>query len=98
MTAAVLARAGGPSFTTRADHGGTGLGLDIVQRLVGAAGGSVRFSSVVGAGTTVTIELPTGGNDPRCAAAPEPIGEVSQERRGPPMPMMKTTGDRKSVV
>jgi signal transduction histidine kinase len=63
MTATVLARAGEPSFTTRADRGGTGLGLAMVQRLVGAAGGSVRFSSVVGAGTTVTINLPTGVGD-----------------------------------
>lgn len=37
---------------------GEGLGLSIVQRLVQAAGGSVRVSSRVGRGTTFTIDLP----------------------------------------
>jgi signal transduction histidine kinase len=37
---------------------GTGLGLAVVHRLVTADGGSVRLESRVGAGTTVTIELP----------------------------------------
>lgn len=58
MSPEVLAHACEPSFTTRAGRGGTGLGLAMVHRLVGAAGGRVRLSSAVGAGTTVTLELP----------------------------------------
>jgi signal transduction histidine kinase len=37
---------------------GTGLGLAVVHRLVTADGGTVHLESAVGAGTTVTIELP----------------------------------------
>jgi len=37
---------------------GTGLGLSIVQRAVQQHQGEVRFSSVVGKGTTFTINLP----------------------------------------
>jgi signal transduction histidine kinase len=37
---------------------GTGLGLAVVHRLVTADGGSVQLSSALGAGTTVTLELP----------------------------------------
>jgi two-component system, cell cycle sensor histidine kinase and response regulator CckA len=86
MSPSVLARAGEPSFTTRADHGGTGLGLAMVRRLVGAAGGSVRFSSAVGAGTTVTIHLPSGPGGQERAAASEPTGEVSPETDEGPFP------------
>ncbi len=38
--------------------GGTGLGLSLVRNAVERSGGSVSISSRVGAGTTVTIELP----------------------------------------
>jgi two-component system phosphate regulon sensor histidine kinase PhoR len=38
--------------------GGTGLGLSIVKHIVQAHGGSLRFASRVGVGTTVTVELP----------------------------------------
>jgi PAS domain S-box-containing protein len=38
--------------------GGTGLGLAVVQRSVDAHGGSVRFTSVEGEGTTFTVYLP----------------------------------------
>ncbi len=49
----------------RADDGrgiaGSGLGLSIVQAIVGAHDGRVRLDSVVGRGSTFTIEIPTGG-------------------------------------
>jgi signal transduction histidine kinase len=53
----VLKKIGTPWFTTRKE--GTGLGLSNVQRLVGVAGGRVRFESEQGVGTTVIILLPT---------------------------------------
>jgi signal transduction histidine kinase len=58
MSPQVLARACEPFYTTRSACGGTGLGLAIVRRLVGDVGGIVRLSSAVGAGATVTLELP----------------------------------------
>ncbi|MCW2833783.1 MAG: sensor histidine kinase [Nocardioides sp.] len=40
------------------EDGGTGLGLSSVKRLVEGQGGSVYITSLVGQGTTVTVELP----------------------------------------
>jgi two-component system OmpR family sensor kinase len=45
-----------PSRSRR--RGGSGLGLSIVQAVVGAHGGTVELSSRVGAGTTVRVILP----------------------------------------
>ena len=47
-----------PFFTTRTHAGGTGLGLSISRSIVERHGGSMRFESVLGAGTTVSIQLP----------------------------------------
>ena len=38
--------------------GGTGLGLSLVRNAAERSGGSVRISSQVGVGTTVTVHLP----------------------------------------
>jgi two-component system sensor histidine kinase/response regulator len=65
MTPDILSRIFDPWFTTKERHQGTGLGLNIVQRLVRAARGAVHVHSVPGRGTTFTVyfpavRLPTG--------------------------------------
>lgn len=45
-----------PYFTTKSS--GTGLGLSIVERIVADQGGSVRFESEEGIGTTFFVDLP----------------------------------------
>jgi nitrogen fixation/metabolism regulation signal transduction histidine kinase len=45
-----------PYFTTKSS--GTGLGLSIVERIIEDHGGSIRFESEDGAGTTFIIDLP----------------------------------------
>ena len=47
-----------PFFTTRQAQSGTGLGLAICHRAVSSAGGRLAVQSIVGRGTTFTIDLP----------------------------------------
>ncbi|MEQ8584537.1 MAG: ATP-binding protein [Thalassobaculaceae bacterium] len=58
--------------------GGTGLGMAIVRAAVDAMGGSVSIASQRGAGTTVTLEIPTTVHGP--AAAPAPAPEIHEYR------------------
>ncbi|MGB9721550.1 MAG: two-component system sensor histidine kinase NtrB [bacterium] len=49
-----------PFYTTKTkDKGGIGLGLTIVQQIVNAHHGRISIKSRVGAGTTVSVRLPT---------------------------------------
>ena len=50
-----------PFFTTKDEVLGTGLGLSISRRLVESVGGTIKISTQVGTGTTVTAELPAAG-------------------------------------
>ncbi len=45
-----------PYFTTKT--GGTGIGLAISQKIISDHKGTIRVDSIVGRGTTVTVELP----------------------------------------
>ena len=56
IPASDLARRGTSFFTTR--EGGTGLGVVLAQTAIAQHGGCLRYTSEVGRGTTVTIELP----------------------------------------
>jgi signal transduction histidine kinase len=47
-----------PYFTTKSARQGTGLGLNIVQRLIKEAKGALRVQTRVGEGTTFTIYVP----------------------------------------
>jgi PAS domain S-box-containing protein len=59
MVPAVKRQAFDPFFTTRRDHGGTGLGLHIVHNIVThGLGGKIRLDSEPGKGTRVGIILP----------------------------------------
>lgn len=49
-----------PFFTTRADRGGTGLGLSVCHGIVLAHGGKIYAKSALGKGTTFVVELPVG--------------------------------------
>ncbi len=58
MTEEVRLRIFEPGFTTRAGHGGTGLGLQIVREIVDRAHGYIQVQTVVEWGTTIRIFLP----------------------------------------
>ena len=47
-----------PFFTTRAEEGGTGLGLAVVRTLVTDHGGHVALESTLGRGTRIAVWLP----------------------------------------
>jgi two-component system sensor histidine kinase RegB len=58
MPGHVLRRIAEPFFTTKEPGKGMGLGTFLVRTFAERLGGSVRFDSTPGEGTTVTLELP----------------------------------------
>lgn len=53
-----IARVFDPFFSTKAERGGTGLGLSMVRWFAEQTGGVAELESTVGKGTTVTLLLP----------------------------------------
>lgn len=56
-------RAFDPFYSTRHNEGGTGLGLSIAHGIVQGHGGAIEIRGGPGQGTTVTVDLPIGGED-----------------------------------
>jgi PAS domain S-box-containing protein len=67
MSAATLARAQEPFFTTKGVGKGTGLGLSMVQGFTAQSGGAMRIGSEPGKGTKVTMWLPRAKEGPVAA-------------------------------
>ena len=56
-----------PYFTTRADRGGTGLGMAIARRIAVEHGGSLHATGAQGKGATITLTVPVAGPPPEDA-------------------------------
>jgi signal transduction histidine kinase len=54
-----------PFYTTRADSGGTGLGLGLCRMLIAEMGGRIEVRSALGQGTTFTVVLNRADRAPR---------------------------------
>ena len=80
MSAATLARAQEPFFTTKGVGKGTGLGLSMVQGFTAQSGGAMRIRSEPGNGTKVTLWLPRATNSPVAVNA-EPQSARSTEAK-----------------
>jgi signal transduction histidine kinase/ActR/RegA family two-component response regulator len=68
-------------FVTTKGPAGTGLGLSISYGIVREHGGQITVESVVGAGTSFTIELPVGAEEADEAAAAPAIGPLLPAKR-----------------
>ena len=69
----ILARVFEPFFTTRREHGGSGLGLSTVHGIVRQSGGFVVAESIVGIGTRMRIWLPLEAEE-----TDQVIGSIAQ--------------------
>jgi PAS domain S-box-containing protein len=66
-----------PFFTTRANEGGSGLGLALAQEIVHRYGGTIALTSQEGVGTTFTLSFPpVTGETTQPAAIPPAIAAL----------------------
>ena len=63
-----------PFFTTKAEGGGTGLGLAFARSVVTAYGGTITADSRLGEGSTFTVILPMPSHDAGPVAGGAPLG------------------------
>ena len=71
-----MSRMGTSFFTTR--ENGTGLGVVLAQGVITQHGGSLKYDSKVGRGTTASISLPTPGARPALIAEPSARAPLAQ--------------------
>jgi PAS domain S-box-containing protein len=80
MPPEVLSKVFDPFYTTKEAGKGTGLGMSMVYGFVRQSDGAIRIDSRVGAGTTITIELPrVEGEHQIASATPVPSVERGHE-------------------
>jgi PAS domain S-box-containing protein len=80
MSAATLARAEEPFFTTKGVGKGTGLGLSMVQGFIAQSGGAMRIRSEPGKGTKITLWLPRAKQGPPANVETQAVQSI--ETRG----------------
>jgi len=86
---AALARLGEPYFSSRADRGGTGLGLFVAQGIVSSFGGSLVFRSELGRGTTVTLTIPSADSASMKVAPPSAVQQLAARGSRPELDATK---------
>ena len=69
----VLARLFTPFFTTKADEGGSGLGLSVAHRIVTRAGGTIAATSPESGGMLFTCSLPLASPDLKGQPSDAPV-------------------------
>jgi signal transduction histidine kinase/ActR/RegA family two-component response regulator len=91
MSPDVLERACEPFFTTKADRGGSGLGLAVVRGIAARNGGHIEIDSEEGRGTSVRLVLPATRANATYSAP------VTIDRSGP-IPLMDAESDETPTI
>jgi signal transduction histidine kinase len=68
-----------PFFTTKQVGAGTGLGLSTSYNIVRRHGGTLRFDSKLGEGSTFEVRLPRIGPDPTSGDPSDEVGDPPDE-------------------
>lgn len=78
ISAEILDRIFEPYFTTKSVDKGTGMGLAMVQSIVGEGGGTIRVQSQPDVGTAFTVLLPITENEKTLPVSPPSVSTQSQ--------------------